>query len=54
MTKRICPNCKTEWFGSDTYYEMWKCSKCFAEIPRECEVPIEGGKQIETHTIPNY
>lgn len=37
MQKRICPNCLTRWYSSDSS-SVWECEICKHEIP----VPKDG------------
>ena len=32
MQKRICPQCFTRWYSSDTS-KVWKCESCGHDIP---------------------
>jgi len=32
MQKRICPNCLTRWYSSDSS-QVWKCESCGHDIP---------------------
>jgi len=44
MQKRICPNCLTRWYSSDSS-QIWKCETCGHEIPApKNELVIEQSK----------
>ena len=52
MVCRICPACGRDWYSSSG--GKWVCQDCKATMTEVDEVPIKGGKQIETRTMSNY
>lgn len=33
MVKRICPECFTRWYSTDTSNKDWICESCGSKIP---------------------
>lgn len=50
---RKCKTCGKIYYSSDTSPKVWKCD-CGAEIKKDCEVEMKGGKEVAqgTNRIP--